>query len=936
MPQSSENQAELDKIEKALQGLADLLSGDALKAARDPLLAKRAALLKGSGQIVQGDKNVVLGKRAVRARNVRGDVVTGRKSVKAKKQAVAVGGDISNSTLITAQTVVIADRYWQAALQERLPQADLRPAIQAYLNYLLDRYRYLNFKGMGVADRVPLRLPLMDLFVPLRARLDQPEAEAHPDEVHLSGKKISSAKEKETPQAATRPLLELLQQNPGLIILGDPGAGKTTFLKYLALRLAGGGEEELGLGPRLPILVPISAYAQALAADDVRLDDFIAGYFHDIGADLPVGQMLTEALHSGTALILLDGLDEVKDMALRNTVTERLADFYTLHRRPGNKFVLTSRIIGYRQVRPSAEGLLECTLTDLSDSGIATFLERWTGALERQAQSDTALARADALQERTELLQAIQQNPGVRRLAGNPLLLTILTLMKRQGVTLPERRVELYEQYVRTLLSTWNRARSLSGRAPGRDLDVIRTLRILAPLALWMHQVSPGVGLVRRDELHRKLIELFDERGEAEPEQAATQFLADVGEHAALLLERGVNEYGFIHLTFEEYLAAVALAWSGQGDVSVILEQVQAHVGDQAWHEVILLSVGYIGLIQHLERPAGALVEALANEQPGPAGEAVILAGEAVLDASPGGVPLESKKQVITRLVPVMQSAALNPSLRLRAGLALGRLGWLPADLDDFIEIPPGDFLFGENKQVVNLPERYWIAKYPITNAQFTRFMQDGGYQRQELWSEAGWAWRKSIQYDDKTPILEDELAGQQPLLGRNQPYYWARSSLNNPIFPVVGVSWFEAQAYCNWLQVQALSLSIPAGYRVRLPSEQEWERAARGVDGRQYPWGEEFNPAFANTQESGLRSTTAVCTYLQGISPVGAWDMGGNTWEWTLARWENIDDARIVRSGSRMGSHPYASCTSRDWFIRSNFYTSVGFRVVIAPSNGA
>ncbi len=160
----------------------------------------------------------------------------------------------------------------------------------------------------------------------------------------------------------------------------------------------------------------------------------------------------------------------------------------------------------------------------------------------------------------------MQRNPGVRRLAANPLLLTILALMKRQGVTLPERRVELYQKYVETLLKHWNLARGL-GRPPSRDLDVVETVRVLAPLALWMHETSPGVGLVKREAMRRKLDEIYAGRGVDEPERAARQFLADVREYAGLLLERGAGQYGFIHLTFQEYLAAVATPRRGTGRV---------------------------------------------------------------------------------------------------------------------------------------------------------------------------------------------------------------------------------------------------------------------------------------------------------------------------------------------------------------------------------
>lgn len=236
-------------------------------------------------------------------------------------------------------------------------------------------------------------------------------------------------------------------------------------------------------------------------------------------------------------------------------MVDRVVDFYTFQRRAGNKFVLTSRVVGYGEVRPAAEGLAECTLVDFDAEEIKTFATQWTTTIERAARGVTEVAAQEAEREKDELLQDIGRNEGVRRLAANPLLLTILALMKRQGVTLPERRVELYDQYVRTLLGSWNRARGL-GRPPTRDLDVVETVRILAPLALWMHQVSPGAGLVKQGELRRKLVEIYRQQGDVDPERASRRFLRDVREYASLLLERGPGQYGFIHLTFEEYLAA--------------------------------------------------------------------------------------------------------------------------------------------------------------------------------------------------------------------------------------------------------------------------------------------------------------------------------------------------------------------------------------------
>ncbi len=813
------------------------------------------------------------------------------------------------------------------------PSPDHSATLRQYLGFVEDKHQYLNFKGLGIADRVPLKLPLLDLYVPLKARLELPPGEkADERRWTLAGR----GNNVETPDAhglrlgEPQPVLDLLRQQDGLVILGDPGAGKTTFLKYLALQMARVSGAAIGLGERLPLLVPLSGYANELERGDLRLDDYIAGHFLKSGGDWPLKELLADALGRGAGLVLLDGLDEVADLALRHLVVERVVDYYLAHRQGGNKFVITSRIIGYREVRPAAPGLAECTLVDFNEEEIAEFVGRWTLALETQAQGGGKLAVEDAQRERTGLLDAVRHNPGVRQLAANPLLLTILALMKRQGVSLPERRVELYETYVKTLLSSWNRVRGL-GRPPSRDLDPVQTVKVLAPLALWMHEVNPGVGLVKREDLRRELEKLYRERGEADAETCARRFLADVRHHSGLLLERGPDEYGFIHLTFEEYLAAAAIALRHQGDAAAIAKELAGHVGEAPWHEIIRLTVGYVGLVQQMDRVAGGIVQALAAEQPGPPGEAVVLAGEAVVDACEAGVDADNRARVRDALVVTMRGTEIPGKLRRRAGWLLGRLGWQPEGLDQFVEVPPGKFLYGDDRQVREIPYRNWIAQFPVTNRQFARFVEAGGYRKREFWTLTGWRWL------EKNNI--------------RQPAYWEDSELNNPIFPVVGVSWHEAVAYARWLDgvlagqslmVAGKRMDKPQGHFVRLPAEQEWERAARGVDGREYPWEGGFVPAYANIADEDWNSvtggTTAVCAYPQGVSPTGAWDMAGNAWEWCLQKYSQPedsdlegDDSRVLRGGSWLDLPHLARCASRGSGVPGPRSGSVGFRLVCA-----
>jgi formylglycine-generating enzyme required for sulfatase activity len=830
--------------------------------------------------------------------------------------------------------------------------ADLTQATEIYLNFLVERYRYLDFKGLGISDRVPLRLPLLEMYVPLKARVEAPNGETW-DRLRLAGRKPT---EMEVGILGMRvsepqPILDLMKAQDGLILLGDPGSGKSTFLKFLALCLATGQGGALGLGERLPILLPLAAYATALSEGEIRLDRFIVQYYKQRGADVPLSEILEQYLVRGSVLFLLDGLDEIRDNSLRNTVVERVRDCYSTHRIAGNKFVITSRIVGYREVRPQAERLIECTVVDFGDEEIGAFAEKWTAALERAAGGDSPLAAQEAARERKELLDAANRNPGVRSLAANPLLLTILAVMKRQGWPLYERRAELYQTYIETLLRNWNLVRSLAGRS-SRDLDLAGTLKVLAPLALWMHETSPEVGLVNEWDLYLKLERIFRERGFAEPEEATRHFLEDVRDHAALLVERGGRQYGFIHLTFQEYLAAVALAQKGQQEIGPVIDALAAHVGDPAWREVSLLTIGYIGVVQKRDEAASAVVQGLIARAAGKPEETMALAGRGIADAGIASVTAECRQAVVSALRISMRDGGVRARHRVAAGRVLADLGDPRAEvatLDgmEFCWVPAGPFWMGSTNQNESLlpnedPEHkveisynFFISRYPVTVAQF----------------------REYIATSKRAPGKPDSLRGPS-----NAPVVW--------------VSWNDAREFCVWLTGRWQTATVlRQDWTVILPSEAEWEKAARGgleipvkplvnpltglvagsklednpAPARRYPWGDEPDRERANYYDTELGEPSPVGCFPQGASLYGCEELSGNVWEWTRSlegrypypsagrgRSRREDPAssrpRVVRGGSFFDVSRYVRDDFRFRRVPDTRSDDIGFRVVLSP----
>lgn len=787
---------------------------------------------------------------------------------------------------------------------ETVPSPTIPLAAQRYLSYLIDLLRPLTFQGIVQLERAMVTLDVDDLYVHLYAAPEMPRAEMLEQFPLQRGAQIE---EQLRERAASEPqrIDEILKRHKSLVILGNPGGGKTTLLRYLAVIFAQVlAEEKLGLKEqRVPFLVPLAAYNVELRRNpDLDLLEFIPQWWRTETMTYNLTPLLQEQLASGTALILLDGLDEVFESAERQRVVARVKAFYEKWKKD-NRFIITSRIIGYRDAPFDAADVAHFTLQNFTADEIHWFAHNWWAAYLRKARGDTPAAREEAKNEAERLTTAISRDPGVQALATNPLLLTILALIHYEGKELPQKRVELYELYVKTLITSWSRRRTLAREALG-SLEEVEAIKILAPLALWMHREHPA-GTAKREEIEKQVQDYYTQKLPPDDAvSAARSFVDSVRKYAGLLVERGENAYGFLHLTFEEYLAARGAVFAGQVARAEIFETLHPQLYLPAWREVARLTAEYLSLISKEEATASLFIRQILEDTPpqkDERGKNVVLAGACLLNIGAAGVEKKLWEDCLTALYQTMIAYHIPAATRRDAGLVLGELGWLPDDLDEMVRIPAGKFLYSDKDQTQEIRQPFEIAKYPVTNAQFKNFIRAEGYSTERWWSKEGW-----------------QVCQQKRW---TEPRYWDDSRFNNPLQPVVGVSWYEAEAYCNWLKEQT-------GKSFRLPTEQEWERAARGRNGNIYPWGKEFDARRANTSESDLNATTPVLMYPDGKSAEDAViDLAGNVWEWTASLYSRNEPYPVLRGGSFYLDAIDARCAYRFWIYPVYRLVYYGFR---------
>jgi formylglycine-generating enzyme required for sulfatase activity len=836
----------------------------------------------------------------------------------------------------TAIGTVEGDVY----IGERPREGDDSSALTIYRQVLAERLRHLPLRAIDPRACDPggkqRPIDLDQVYVGLDTTIQLPGAE--PDKLPTTEKR-----------GRTSSMIEAVSGNTRVVLLGDPGSGKSTFLNHLGLCLSlhaldpkGGWLERLPGwrsedGDLLPVHVVLRDFARTLptspgGADARHLWDFIEARLRAQKLDF-AAKPITKLLESGNAIVLLDGLDEVPSDSQREYVRDAVAAIAGRFRE--SRFIVTCRALSYEEGRWRLEGWPDFRIAPFDQEKIDRFIRAWYGALER-----LGVIEGSAAADLTRRLEEAVRRGDIARLAPNPLLLTVMALVNTHEGRLPEARALLYEKTVDILLLRWDEARALGdGEGPalrkllqeaGRmEMDLQNAL---GKIAFEAHGRSSGAGSDALADIAE--VDLQDALAGLHPQRSldwASRVIAAMRHRAGLLLERARHVYTFPHRTFQEYLAGAHLA-SQAG----FAQQADRLAGEGSyWRSAILLAVGRLVYVaRDTDKPlalAGELCPERAVDRE-IAWRKAWLAGEVLEEigirrAEDSALGKDLLARVRGRLAGVLRESKLSPAERAAAGNTLAKLGdprfrsdaWnLPDEpLLGFVEVPGGKFRMGEGQEAheVDLPA-FYMARYPVTVAQFRAFVEASGIK----------------------PGDPDCLRG-------------------NPNHPVVWVDWPEAVAYCRWLTERLRewegtpeplgTLLKRKGWTIVLPSEAEWEKAARGTDGRRFPWGEEPDPDRANYDDTGIGATSAVGCFPKGASPYGIEDMSGNVWEWTRSLYEKypydpkdgretIDASSESRRALRGGAFNYfldlVRCTVRHWLEPDYCYWDFGFRVVASP----
>lgn len=743
---------------------------------------------------------------------------------------------------------------------------------------------------------------------------------------------------------------QAVADHPSFILLAQPGAGKTTVLQWLALEMALKRLQE-GEDALLPLFVRLAAQKP-----DEAPSDFLARMWRDEAPGLhidPTGE-IGLMLRQGRLCLLCDALNE----AQREKYRERMLEWAEFARRlpTDNRLIFTCRTQDYS----GGLAVQQVEVDPLSREQIEDFARRYLGK-EKGSALWSELQNAH-----TDLLD----------LATIPYYLLLMTEAYDEAGTLPRHRAGLFAGFVARLLK-----RETDEKGHSDWIVPEAQHLALSRLAYGMQRLGTGTQVDTQWALQAipESVFFFGQTVSTPPETilrlgTAANLLALPDGDAVRFIHHLLQEYFAAQEMLRRFDGGEDLTdlWRVP---SAVDEMPEAERGQwdplpepptSGWEQTTILATGlYPGLIDTVQPLNPAL-----------AARCLLELGEDA-DAEQKNVSQTSLLERLGNIAIHLRSRMEAGLLLGRLGdprFPVESVNGVQVILPSMVEIAGGTAMIGSDDSDEEAEDRehprhpvelaaYAIGRFPVTNAEYASFLAAGGYADERYWSEGGrywlrgepvpgeddpadwwirtweqfradpaeldrrvrqgwWTQRDADNWRNYITWTEEQWrAGVAQLYPQGEtvrePRYWNDTAFNNPSQPVVGVCWYEAVAYANWL-------AELTGTSYRLPTEPEWEWAARR-GGRIFPWGRNWDETKLNSLEGRVMRTTPVGAYPQGTTPDDIHDMSGNIWEWTATRYaeypynpdadlEALDATglRIARGGGWSANRKMVRCASR------------------------
>jgi formylglycine-generating enzyme required for sulfatase activity len=871
-----------------------------------------------------------------------------------------------------AQKKKIFEKAGEREFDQSVRQQDDRDNEKRYKDYLKGQLGRSRIIGMPGLDGDSSSVDLLETFVQLDLDKDVDDLMRRPFE---GERVVRSLTEHECETAEDALAAAIGEGKRMLVIIGEPGAGKSTIIRRFALsdhcKLPGASD------PLRVSYLPL----HVMKAGEVRksLDDKLAG---QCGPHLGIAaSWFAQRLLGQPSLVLLDGLDEVGDPKQRELVCSWITT--AANSWPQAVFVLTTRDKGYAALERDAlpPDKRHAYVKRFNDDQQLDFLNKWFAeVLRRQSRlsqpmlddsGESAAQKAKGLYD----YLARDEHRGLKSLAGIPLLLQFMAMLWNQSSTLPERREDLYRIALDYMLDY-----VLVYREKEKKIDPLLPAtvakEVLAPVALWI-QEEVGDETVEQDKFHYRMEPSIGNLDSKYSRYSAKEICENLVERVSVIDASG-TAYQFRHKTFREYLAAMQLLASrDDADAEERLQRLTGCVGDPWWDEVLLFFMAQVspGLFekfirtffasQKSERLDESSLTFLKRLVAAPTQKPVSVFGELLADVSIssirqgylldclkviGGGPAVGAAQAYMRNRPDADKNLLRKAAEVVDITAMDEMFGedveqsLPEAVDEqlggvwqsglepgmqYITIPEGSYV-SKGRQEIEV-RQLQMAKYPVTNRLYRRFMA----YLQARDNESTFGQRMPLEHFKVrlsafaagivgfTAYL-DATAGDMANCLRSR--YDDDRRFNGDEQPVVGVSWYDARAYCLWLSLVESGGEHDDLYR--LPVDTEWAWAAGGGT-RKYPWGDPDPDETRANYGGNVGATTPVGIYPAGATPEGLYDMAGNVWEWQENRTDKDKVVRALRGGSWFSGSGNLRCDERSYDLPDLRNILFGFRVV-------